>query len=66
MLYQAYSFNGVVSKWDVSKVRDTNSMFYEASNFNNDVSKWDTSSVEDMNGRFYQAGLNGMYRMPDL
>ena len=45
--YGASSFNGDLSKWDVSSVTDMGYMFDEASEFNGDLSKWNTSSVED-------------------
>ena len=36
--------------WDVSSVRDMNSMFLEASVFSCDLSKWDVSRASDMSG----------------
>eukprot|EP00961_Rhodomonas_salina_P194316 2623813-Rhodomonas_salina.1 len=41
------SFNGDISKWDVSSVTDMSYLFYDSS-FNGDLSKWDVSSVRSM------------------
>jgi len=48
MFQKAYSFNGDVSRWDISKVTNVRGMFYEASSFNMDVSNWDVSRVTRM------------------
>merc|ERR1711959_309559 len=48
-------FNGDLSKWDVSKVKNMGSMFFaqlDGSKFNGDLSKWDVSSVTDMRSMF--------------
>merc|ERR1711990_842721 len=55
MFHDASSFNGDVSKWDVSEVKVTDDMFNNASSFNGDVSKWDVSKVFDMSFMFAQA-----------
>ena len=44
----AESFNGDLSKWNVSNVRDMEDMFYEARSFNGDLSKWNVSNVTNM------------------
>ena len=49
------SFNGDISKWDVSKVTNMEGMFYGARTFNGDISKWDTSKVTDMAYMFFGA-----------
>ena len=41
------SFNGDLSGWDVSSVRDMSAMFYQ-SQFNGDLSGWDVSGVRNM------------------
>ncbi len=46
------SFNGDISDWDVSSVKDMNRMFGFATNFNQDISGWDVSSVTDMHSMF--------------
>ena len=48
----ATSFNGDLSKWDVSKVTDMSAMFDGATSFNGDLSKWDVSKVTDMSAMF--------------
>merc|ERR1711970_576152 len=53
MFFQASSFNGDLSKWDVSKVTDMSGMFYQASSFNGDLSKWDVSRVGSKLGMFH-------------
>jgi len=46
-----WKFNGDISKWDVSNVKDMKYMFYYSS-FNGDISKWDVSNVKDMKYMF--------------
>ncbi len=46
------TFNGDISRWDVSSVTDMTSMFTIASTFNGDISGWDVSSVTDMTSMF--------------
>jgi surface protein len=41
-------FNGNISKWDVSNVRDMENMFKECEAFNCDISEWDVSNVTTM------------------
>jgi surface protein len=53
----SYSFNGNISKWDMSNVEDTSYMFYK-SEFNGDISNWDVSNVKDMNMMFMRTNLN--------
>jgi len=54
------SFNGDISKWDVSHVTDMNRMFMYTNSFNGDISTWDTSSVKDMSSMFaYSTMFNG-------
>ncbi len=49
------SFNGDISKWDVSSVTNMVSMFHGATEFNGDISEWDVSSVTKMRFMFYKA-----------
>ena len=51
-------FNGDISQWDVSNVKDMSDIFSE-SNFNGDISKWDVSNVKSMAGMFYKSKFNG-------
>jgi len=41
-------------EWDVSKIRNMNSLFYVGANlFNQDISRWDVSQVQSMDGIFH-------------
>ena len=51
-------FNGDISKWDVSNVKNMQEMF-DHSPFNGDISKWDVSNVENMHGMFDSSHFNG-------
>ena len=46
-------FNGDISRWDVSHVKNMTGMFYLCEQFNCDISDWDVSNVENMNYTFY-------------
>jgi len=46
------NFNGDISNWDVSNVKDMHFMFADTK-FAGDISKWDVSNVENMNNMFY-------------
>ena len=41
-------FNGDISLWNVSNVKDMRGMFNRCYKFNGDISKWDVSNVEKM------------------
>ena len=69
----AQSFNGDISKWDVSSATRMNGMFRGAESFHGDISKWDVSSVTDMYRMFHAAtSFNGdiskwgVSRVPDM
>ena len=51
-LFEGIHFNGDISKWDVSNVKDMKYMFYWCGSFNKDISKWDVSSVKYMQCMF--------------
>ena len=51
----ANKFDGDLSKWDVSSVRDMSLMFSRASSFNGGISKWDVSRVTSMEKMFHSA-----------
>ena len=60
MFYNAHSFNGSLSGWDVSSVTDMQNMFRNAASFNQPLNDWNVSSVTDMNYMFYDAdSFNG-------
>ena len=46
-----WKFNGDISNWDVSNVKNMEDMF-RASEFDGDISKWNVSKVEYMTGMF--------------
>ena len=45
-MFEYSEFNTDISNWNVSNVKDMNSMFY-GSKFNGDISKWDASNVKN-------------------
>lgn len=51
-------FNGDISKWNVSRVKDMENMF-SYSMFKGDISKWNVSRVNKMNEMFFGARFNG-------
>ena len=51
-------FNGDISEWDTSNVRNMSQMF-KNSMFNGDISNWDVSNVEDMSSMFENSRFNG-------
>ena len=54
------AFNGDISGWDVSGVKDMGSMFWNAYAFNGDISEWNVSGVTDMSYMFCLAtAFNG-------
>ena len=52
------SFNGDISKWDVSSLVNAYYMFY-GSNFSGDISGWNVSNVKDMTEMFRLSPLEG-------
>ena len=52
-LFRDTNFNGDISKWDVSNVKNMLEMFYRCDKFNQDISSWDVSNVTDMSHMFY-------------
>lgn len=51
-------YNGDISQWDVSNVRNMRCMF-EFSIFTGNIYNWDVSNVTDMSCMFYDADFNG-------
>ena len=45
-------FNGNISQWDVSNVKNMMNMFFNCKYFNGDISTWDVSNVKDMSRMF--------------
>ena len=52
MFAGATSFDGEISEWDVSAVRDISGMFDGATSFNHLLNSWNVSSVRDMSDMF--------------
>ena len=55
MFAGARSFQGDISKWNVSRVTDMTGMFKSAVLFNGDISQWDVSRVAKMDHMFMNA-----------
>ena len=54
-LFASAQFNGDISKWEVSRVTNMNSLFSFATSFNSDISKWDVSNTKQMPNMFWFA-----------
>ena len=52
-LFEDLNFNGDISEWDVSNVKNMGFMFSECEHFNQDISQWDVSNVENMFAMFF-------------
>ena len=50
-MFSYSSFNGDISKWNVSNVTNMRGMFF-SSNFNGDISDWDVGNVTNMGHMF--------------
>ena len=55
MFYSALSFNGDLSKWNVSRATDMKGMFFSASSFDREISQWDVTRVTNMEDMFASA-----------
>ena len=56
-MFAGATFHGDISRWDVSRVTDMNSMFTTATKFDCNISKWDVSKVTNMDKMFKNAAL---------
>ena len=63
-MFRGASFNGNISRWDVSQVYGMEGMF-DHSKFNGDISQWDVSNVKDMSYMFKGTPLEGEGKEPD-
>ena len=54
-VFENSPFNGDISGWNVSNVKDMDYMFFGAKSFNQDISGWDVSNVKNMIGMFQGA-----------
>lgn len=55
MFFNASSFNGNLSQWDVSHITTMQFTFAEATSFNQPIGNWDVGQVVDMTGTFQNA-----------
>ena len=55
--YNLEHFNGDISKWNVSNVKNMSNMFVH-SKFNQDISNWNVSNVENMENMFWSSIFN--------
>lgn len=53
-LFENTNFNGNISDWDVSNVKNMGFLFSGLLDFNGNVSNWDVSNVVDMRYMFYE------------
>ena len=53
-LFENTNFNGNISDWDVSNVKNMGFLFFGLLDFNGNVSNWDVSNVVDMRYMFYE------------
>lgn len=51
-MFQSTSFNGDISNWDTSNVKDMSQMFYLNNEFNKPLNSWDTSKVTNFSNMF--------------
>ena len=58
-------FNGDISEWDVSNVRDMTALFLD-SHFNGDISEWNVSNVDQMSFMFQDSKFNGDISLWDV
>ena len=58
-MFAGSNFNGDISEWDVSNVKDMAFMFSKSkfTGENGDITKWDVSNVKDMQYMFYGSYL---------
>ena len=59
-MFNYSKFNGDISKWDVSNVKNMQEMFYNSkfTGENGDISKWDVSNVKNMWHMFRYSEFN--------
>ena len=63
-MFEGCFFNGDISQWNVSNLRDMRGMFQNSS-FNGDISQWDVSNVLSVERAFYsKAFLQDISTLP--
>ena len=60
--FEDLEFNGDISSWDVSNVKDMSAMFWKCKNFNQDISRWDVSKVLSKVGIFEDCPIQEKYK----
>ena len=58
-LHRLQHFNGDISKWDVSRVKNMEGMFRSNKKFNGDISDWDVVNVHNMRFMFESSKFDG-------
>ena len=61
-LFNSLDFNGDISGWDVSKVKDMYSMFSGCKSFNQDISNWNVSNVKYSSYPFASCPIDKKYK----
>ena len=61
-LFEDLDFNGDISNWNVSNVKNMSYMFYGCELFNQDISNWDVSNVNDGNNIFYNCPIEEKHK----
>ena len=58
-MFYGSDFNGDISHWDVSNVKNMDCMFYESkfTSENGDISNWDVNNVKNMHMMFDKSPL---------
>jgi len=59
-MFKNSQFNGDISKWDVSNVKDMSNMF-EKSEFNRDISKWKLNNKVNIDDMFKDCPIKKEY-----
>ena len=61
-LFERTDFNGDISNWDVSNVKNMSYMFWGCKKFNQDISNWDVSNVSNREQIFGYCPIEEKYR----
>ena len=61
-LFEGTDFNGDISEWNVSNVKNMSGMFWACKSFDKDISSWDVSKVKYFNNIFYNCEIEEKYK----
>ena len=61
-LFARINFNGNISAWNVSNVKDMSCMFLGCESFNQDISGWDVSNVNFTKNTFSNCPIEKKYK----